>query len=70
MPTGIYIRTKEAYWLGKKRPPFNEEWRKKMGDAHKKDIHWKDKLPLCLDCKKKVSRFDAKRCSGCATKFK
>lgn len=29
-------KTGFAPWLGKKRPPFSEEWKKKISDAHKK----------------------------------
>ncbi len=56
MPSGVYKRTKEhnwkisqanlknpvKYWLGKKRPPISEEWRKKLSKAKKgeKNSQW------------------------------
>ncbi len=30
-----FQREHKGYWLGKKRPPFSEEWKKKIGIGHK-----------------------------------
>lgn len=54
MPKGVFIRTKQH--------------KENIGNAHrgKKSYAWKGGLPHCLDCGKRLSRYDCKRCQKCA----
>jgi hypothetical protein len=49
------------YWLGKKRPAFTEEWKRKMSEGHKgdKNYQWKGGIsfePYTIDWKQDLKR--------------
>jgi len=50
---------------------LSEEHRKKLGDAirEEKNYNWKGGKPKCIDCNKKLARYDAQRCCKCANKI-
>ena len=56
MPTGIYKRKPDykGYWFGKKRPPFSEEWKRKIGDGSRGHKHSLGRKPS-EETKKKMS---------------
>ena len=66
---------------GYKTKPASEERKKKIGEANrrldnklrgKESPHWKggdERFPLCIDCGKRLSRYNAKRCELCKEKF-
>lgn len=62
-------------WKGKKRPPFSNEAIKNMSISamgkHDKERNpqWKGGKPKCMDCKKILGAYNAKRCVQCAGKI-
>lgn len=57
------------YWiLGDKNPNKRLKFRKKMSERMKGENNpkWKGGLPKCIDCRKQLSRHDAKRCKKCS----
>lgn len=63
---GMSIKQKEfitnlRYWKGKKRPPFSEEWRRKMGESRSGENHWLKNGRHSDETKLKISESQKKR---------
>ena len=78
MKIGIYKRTeghKKKIGIGNKGKIVSEEAKRKISEATmgEKNHNWKggdNRFPNCIDCGKKLSRIDAKRCQKCANRIR